>query len=192
MTLSVPTTLYDGQETTRVIGWQGLFVQEAYQAAKEQMRAEVPEGVYVSCCLFGSPAQVSVKVGVWITEIDKMPVPTLDAFLQAVTKGKTTASPPPPASTTSSSSSSLNTNATTDHQQSNKKTAHWLLSEPTPSETEMTKTDPSTHVRVKYITHNNVSHVSMLRLDHHYWPTWQIQKDDTSSLGWKHESFSVC
>ncbi|CAO3585003.1 unnamed protein product [Absidia cylindrospora] len=195
MTLSVPTTLYDGQETTRVIGWQGLFVQEAYQAAKEQVRREVPEGVYVSCCLFGSPAQVSIKTGVWITEIDKTPVPTMDDFLAAVTKGKTTTPPlptsPSSASTFSSSSSSLDSNATSDQQRPNNNTTHWLLSRPTPSEAEMTKMDRSTHVRVKYITYNNVAHVSMLHLDHHYWPTWQIQKDDTNPLGWNHESFST-
>ncbi|ORZ15704.1 hypothetical protein BCR42DRAFT_41656 [Absidia repens] len=190
MTLSVPTTLYDGQETTRVIGWQGLFVQEAYQAAKEQMRAEVPEGVYVSCCLFGSPAQVSMKVGVWITEIDRTAVPTMDAFLAAVTRGKATTAPLP-TSPLSAPTSSLDSNASADQKRPNNNTTHWLLSQPTCSEAEMTNMDQSTHVRVKYITSNNVAHVSMLRLDHHYWPTWQIQKDDTNPLGWNHESFST-
>lgn len=170
MTLSVPTTLFDGQETTRVIGWQGLFVQEPYQAANEQMREKVPDGVYVSCCLFGSPAQVSIQVGVWITEIDRMPVPTLDSFLTAITTNTTKAT-------------------TTKTTAEPSRSTHWLLSQPTVAENQLTQADQPTHVRVKYITRNNVSHVSMLRLDHHYWPTWQIKKDATNPLGWRHEAF---
>ncbi|KAI8343027.1 hypothetical protein BC941DRAFT_465199 [Chlamydoabsidia padenii] len=159
MTLMVPTTLFDGQETTRVIGWQGLFVQEAYQAAKEQVREQVPDGVYVSCCLFGSPAQVSIQVGVWITEIDQTPVPTLDTFLTAITT-KTKSGP-----------------CLTNHHTAS---THWLLSQPTSAEKDLVRTDQPTHVRIKYITRNNVTHVVMLRLDHHYWPTWQIEKDDSN------------
>ncbi|KAI8097081.1 uncharacterized protein BX664DRAFT_72534 [Halteromyces radiatus] len=192
MNLIVPTTLFDGRETTRLIGWQGLFVQEPYQAAKEQMREKVPEGVYVSCCLFGSPAHVSIQVGVWITEINQEPVPTLDAFLSAVLKRNAikTTTTKTTISTGRPQREDLYTHRHTPQQLRQKETSEWLLSQPTMTAKDDIETEQATHVRVKYVTRNNVVHVSMLRLDLHYWPTWQIQRDDTNPLGWTYQSFS--
>lgn len=204
MNLKVLTTKYDGQETTRVIGWQGMYIQEAYQAAKEQMREKVPEGVYVSCCLFGSPAHVSIEVGVWITEINQIPVPTLDAFLDVITKK---------INGNNNSKSKNDPNNSIEQQKvferrerpqdtsinhhhldllhnknNDKNITEWLLSK---SDGEKLKnTDSSTHVRVKYVSKNNVTKISMLRLDLRYWPTWEVKKDDTNFLGWKYQSFT--
>ncbi|KAI9018755.1 hypothetical protein CLU79DRAFT_837028 [Phycomyces nitens] len=167
----VPTTHYDGQETTRVIGWQGMLVQDAYMAAKEQMQKEVPKGVYVSCCLFGSPAQMSLRPGIWITEINQRPVHTLDEFLEAVELGNQSAKTEPVLPAISVDSLD--------------KDASWLLSCP---EVSPRTTDKMTsHVHVKYVSQNNGTHLVALRLDHHYWPTWQIKKDPSNPFGWEYQ-----
>lgn len=54
-----------------------------YKAVLEQV-SNVPQGVYVSCTLYGSPASTALRPGVWITEIDGIPVANLDEFLDAV------------------------------------------------------------------------------------------------------------
>ncbi|CAO3612788.1 unnamed protein product [Cunninghamella blakesleeana] len=202
MTLKVSTTAFDGQETTRIIGWQGMYVQEAYQAAKEQMREKVPEGVYVSCCLYGSPAQVSIEVGVWITEINQIPVPTLDTFLDVITNKINH-------TTTNYNQNNHNTNDNnisknypylnqenelyTSKKNSDRNITNWLLAKPDVDDDKDEKlkddNEQSTHVRVKYITKNNVTKISMLRLDTRYWQTWEVKKDDTNSLGWVYQCF---
>lgn len=110
-----------------------MLVQNPYPAAKEQVQRQVPTGVYVSCTLYGSPSQVALKPGIWITELDGRPIQSLDDFLEAVSD-----------------------------QRKEKK-----------------------HTRVKYITRSNTENVCVVKLDHHYWPTWQIQKDQRNPLGWK-------
>ncbi|KAL0096820.1 hypothetical protein J3Q64DRAFT_1856306 [Phycomyces blakesleeanus] len=170
----VPTTYFNGQETTRVIGWQGMLVQDAYMAAKEQMQKEVPKGLYVSCCLFGSPAQMSLRPGIWITEINQRPVHTLDEFFDAVKLGNR-----------SKKIESAPIELTSD---SLTKDASWLLSSPDASQKSVTEKAES-HVHVKYVSRNNGTHLVALRLDHHYWPTWQIQKDTNSPFGWYLTSF---
>lgn len=54
-----------------------------YKAVLEQV-SNVPTGVYVSCTLYGSPASTALRPGVWITEVDGIPVSSLDEFLDAV------------------------------------------------------------------------------------------------------------
>ncbi|KAI7878048.1 hypothetical protein K492DRAFT_180165 [Lichtheimia hyalospora FSU 10163] len=132
MQITVPSTLYDGQETIRVIGWQGLLIQDAHLAAKEQACDKVPAGVYISSCAHGSPSQAVLKAGTWITAINGRKVHTLDTFLQQVRR--------------------------------------------------INKDD---HVRVKYVTKSNVANISVVRLDRHYWPTWLVEKDPESALGWQ-------
>lgn len=205
MTLKVATTAFDGQETIRVIGWQGLYVQEAYQAAKEQMRERVPDGVYVSCCLFGSPAQVSIEVGVWITEINQIPVPTLDTFLDVITNKINNTN----TNSNNNNNNNINSNKPKDHSYLNqenklqdssmnhdKNITNWLLSKSDDDNNNNNNNErlkdndnQSTHVRVKYITKNNVTKISMLRLDPRYWQTWEVKKDDTNSLGWVYQCF---
>ncbi|KAI8059232.1 hypothetical protein BC940DRAFT_328385 [Gongronella butleri] len=190
--LRVPLTPFDGQETTRVIGWQGMYIQDAYQAAREQVRERVPEGVYVSCCLFGSPAQLGVQVGVWITEIDQVRVPTLDAFLDVVTQLRDDDHVEDEDTSGELSHLTLEDNPLNDASRpdSVENSAKWLLARPTAAlAAAATLPTKKTHVRVKYVTRSNVTHVSMLRLDWHYWPTWQINKDTTNLLGWTLKTF---
>ncbi|KAJ1942494.1 hypothetical protein FBU59_003182, partial [Linderina macrospora] len=82
--LHVPTTTLDGMETRRVVHWAGALVQTPYRAVQEQIR-RLPSSVYVSCTLYGSPANCyGLKPGMWITEIENRPVGDLDAFIRIV------------------------------------------------------------------------------------------------------------
>ncbi|KAI8376036.1 uncharacterized protein BYT42DRAFT_516755 [Radiomyces spectabilis] len=174
MTMTVPTTLYPDLETTRVIGWQGMYIQEAHMAAKEQLQEEIPEGVYVSCCLFGSPAEVSLIPGIWITEVDQQRVKTMDDFLTAIRQHRYR-------------QKIAEARAPLAFEKPQSKEAMWLLA-PAKEDQQVASVhhDPS-HIRVKYITRNNITHVSALKLDRHYWPTWQIQKDPSNPLGWRYD-----
>ncbi|RCH80120.1 hypothetical protein CU098_003514, partial [Rhizopus stolonifer] len=162
--MQVPTTQHDGKETTELVGWQGLLIQNTYRAAKEQVRKQVPEGVYVASCLFGSPAQACLRPGIWITHVGSSSVKTLNQFLQAV-NNKTAYQAKP--------TQSINT-------------SHQLLSLPTQEEMDenMAFQDDATHLQIKFVTADNLTQVKALKLDHHYWPTWHIKKNESSPLGW--------
>ncbi|KAF9127697.1 serine protease [Mortierella sp. 14UC] len=81
--LNVPTVPLTGTDTNRILAWAGALIQMPYKAVLEQV-SNVPQGVYVSCTLYGSPASTALRPGVWITEIDGIPVANLDEFLDAV------------------------------------------------------------------------------------------------------------
>ncbi|KAG9065897.1 serine protease [Linnemannia hyalina] len=81
--LIVPTIPLIGTDTNRILAWAGALIQTPYKAVLEQV-SNVPQGVYVSCTLYGSPASTALRPGVWITEIDGVPVANLDEFLDAV------------------------------------------------------------------------------------------------------------
>ncbi|ORX79953.1 trypsin-like serine protease [Basidiobolus meristosporus CBS 931.73] len=84
LSVTVPTVPLDGLGTTRIIGWAGALVQEPYRAVLEQVKS-IPRGVYVSCTLYGSPANTySLKPGVWISEINDIPIHDLASFTEAV------------------------------------------------------------------------------------------------------------
>ncbi|KAF9563157.1 serine protease [Mortierella alpina] len=83
LSLTVPTIPLLGTDTNRIIAWAGALIQMPYKAVLEQV-SNVPTGVYVSCTLYGSPASTALRPGVWITEVDGIPVANLDEFLDAV------------------------------------------------------------------------------------------------------------
>ncbi|KAJ2161841.1 hypothetical protein GGF46_001149 [Coemansia sp. RSA 552] len=84
VTLQVPTTKLDGMETRRVIHWSGALVQEPYRAVQEQVR-RLPSSVYVSCTLYGSPANCyGLRPGMWITEVEGHAVKTVDEFVSTL------------------------------------------------------------------------------------------------------------
>lgn len=83
MNLVVPTQPMVGTDTNRIVAWAGALIQMPYKAVLEQV-SNVPSGVYVSCTLYGSPASTALRPGVWITEVDGIPVKNLDEFLDAV------------------------------------------------------------------------------------------------------------
>ncbi|KAJ2230991.1 hypothetical protein H4R99_003488 [Coemansia sp. RSA 1722] len=81
ITLRVPTTELDAMETRRVVHWCGALVQKPYRAVLEQVR-RLPSSVYISCTLYGSPANCyGLRPGMWIVEVEGRPVSTLDQFV---------------------------------------------------------------------------------------------------------------
>ncbi|KAJ2701094.1 hypothetical protein H4218_001656 [Coemansia sp. IMI 209128] len=81
VTLRVPTTGLNGMETQRVVHWLGALIQQPYRAVHEQVR-HLPSGVYVSCTLYGSPANCyGLRPGMWITEVENRAVKTIDEFV---------------------------------------------------------------------------------------------------------------
>ncbi|KAJ1803700.1 hypothetical protein LPJ75_005801, partial [Coemansia sp. RSA 2598] len=79
--LHVPTTELDAMETRRVVHWCGALVQKPYRAVLEQVR-RLPSAVYISCTLYGSPANhYGLRPGMWIVEIEGRPVSTVDEFI---------------------------------------------------------------------------------------------------------------
>ena len=141
MDVKVATTSYGGKETTRIIGWSGALVQAPYRAVLEQVR-NVPTGVYVSCTLYGSPASVSLRPGIWVVEIQGRKVTDLDSFLEAI------------------------------H-------AHEKEMKENPED------DNSGYIRIKTISRIEVTKVVAIKLDPHYWSTWQLIEDDEAITGWK-------
>ncbi|KAF8932137.1 serine protease [Haplosporangium gracile] len=83
LSLIVPTVPLLGTDTNRILAWAGALIQMPYKAVLEQV-SNVPQGVYISCTLYGSPASTALRPGVWITEVDGIPVANLDDFLDAV------------------------------------------------------------------------------------------------------------
>ena len=70
--------------TDRLVNWAGLLLQEPHLPVA--MLGFLPAGVYVSRWSYGSPAhKYGLRASFFITELDGVPTPTLDAFLQAVT-----------------------------------------------------------------------------------------------------------
>ncbi|RKP07353.1 hypothetical protein THASP1DRAFT_30834 [Thamnocephalis sphaerospora] len=133
----LPTTELTGVETTRVIGWAGALVQEPYRAVLEQVK-RIPSGVYVSCTLYGAPANTyDLKPGVWITEVDGKPVNSLDSFLAAVSDCE--------------------------------REAH------------------GGYIRLTTVSRAEMTGVLSLRTDPHYWPTFQLLKDNDAACGWRCE-----
>lgn len=155
-----------------------MLIQNSYTAAKEQVQKCVPEGVYVSCCLFGSPAQASLKPGMWITEIDQIPVKTLKDLLDIVsTKNVEERHKDKLLSQQQNGAENVLKNQQTD--------ALDLLAQPTAKElANMQNLQDESHIQVKFVTRDNVTHVKAMRMDNHYWPTWHITKDEKSALGW--------
>ncbi|CAG8542542.1 3371_t:CDS:2 [Funneliformis caledonium] len=138
--VKVGTTSY-GKETTRIIGWSGALIQAPYKAALEQVR-KVPTGVYVSGKMYGSPADASLRSGVWIVEIQGRKVSDLDSFLKAIDA----------------------------YEQEMKEKAD----------------ENDGYVRIKTIDRTNVTNVITMKLDPHYWSTWQLVEDEESTKGWKY------
>jgi hypothetical protein len=163
--LKVPITEYNGQETVEIIGWQGMIIQKAFAAAKEQSQKSLPEGVYVSFCYFGSPAQSTVFPNIWITEIDGVLVKSLEGFMKLVFKDEENIQTSKPSETRTGDIQSLLTELNIEQLNEDSK-------------------ESRTHVRIKYVGMDGVSHICTLRLDRHYWPTWHIKKDPSIPTGW--------
>jgi len=83
--LKVPTNVLSGQETTQVLRWAGAMIQLPYHAVLAQAQ-QIPSGVYVSCSLYGSPANThDLRPGVWINKVNGIIIKSrIDHFLEVV------------------------------------------------------------------------------------------------------------
>ena len=82
--LSVETVALDGRGIDRAVSWAGALLQDPHRAMAAQRGIE-PYGVYVAFFSYGSPA---TRYGLWagrrVVEVDDMPTPNLQAFVDAV------------------------------------------------------------------------------------------------------------
>ncbi|KAI8085430.1 trypsin-like cysteine/serine peptidase domain-containing protein [Thamnidium elegans] len=179
LNVNVPMSEFSGYETTRVIGWQGALIQRPYKAVLEQVR-NVPAGVYVSCTLYGSPASNVLRPGVWIVEVQGKPVKDLDSFLEVVHSHETEMSrrrrpsyiPP--------------VQRTADEQAQLEKEQDDEALKPDDDEDDDDDNDEG-YIRIKTVSRNETVRVVAVKLDLHYWDSWQLIHDDKSICGWSSE-----
>lgn len=151
-----------------------MLVQTAYTAAKAQVQKYVPAGIYVSCCQLGSPAQATLNAGVWITEVNQIPVKTLQEFLDVVTSN----------SVCKQRYGQLKNVAPVINAGS---IASLFLASPTKQEYEenlLFSSDQQSHIQIKFENTDNITRVKAIKLDGHYWPTWHLKRNESSIHGW--------
>jgi S1-C subfamily serine protease len=82
--VTVATVALDGRGVSRAIMWAGALLQAPYRDMAAQREVE-PFGVYVSYFAYGSPAsRYGLFAGRRIIEVDGVPVPNLDRFIELV------------------------------------------------------------------------------------------------------------
>jgi S1-C subfamily serine protease len=82
--VNVETAALDGRGIDRVVSWAGALLQEPHRPMAAQ-RGIDPYGVYVAFFSYGSPATRSgLYAGRRIVEVDNVPTPDLNAFVDAV------------------------------------------------------------------------------------------------------------
>ena len=128
-TIDVPTVALGGQDVDRFVIWAGATLQLPYRAIVAQRGIE-PKGVMVSYFYYGSTASRAPLMPLRrIVEVDGVPTPDLDAFIQAVAN----------------------------------------------------RADRSS-LRLKTVNWNDAVEVLTLKLDKHYWPTYELRRTAT---GWQ-------
>ena len=82
--IPVQTAVLDGLGVDRAISWAGALVQDPHRAMAAQ-RGVSTEGVYIAYFSYGSPA---TRYGLWagrrVVEVNEIPTPNLQAFIDAV------------------------------------------------------------------------------------------------------------
>jgi S1-C subfamily serine protease len=82
--VDVKTAALDGRGIDRVVSWAGALLQNPHRPMAAQ-RSIDPYGVYVAFFSYGSPATRSgLYAGRRIVEVDAVPTPDLNAFVEAV------------------------------------------------------------------------------------------------------------
>jgi len=83
LNVSVATVLLDGTGTERIVFWAGGHFQNTHRAVAQL--GIVSEGVYCSRWHYGSPAhKYGLRATWWVVEINGIPTPNLDTFLNVV------------------------------------------------------------------------------------------------------------
>ena len=175
LTVDVPMSEFSGYETTRVVGWQGALIQRPYKAVLEQVR-NVPAGVYVSCTLYGSPASNVLRPGVWIVEVQGKPVKDLDMFLQVVHEHE----------------KDMSRRRRSSYIPPVQRSAKDLLLTKEDDEDALKNDDGDDddddndegYIRIKTVSRNETVRVVAVKLDLHYWDSWQLVQDEQSICGW--------
>jgi S1-C subfamily serine protease len=84
LTETIATTPMDGRGVRRAVMWAGALLQAPYRDMSAQRGVE-PFGVYVSYFAYGSPAsRYGLFAGRRIVEVDGIPTPDIDRFLEVV------------------------------------------------------------------------------------------------------------
>jgi len=82
--IPVRTAALDGKGIDRAISWAGALIQDPHRAMAAQRGAST-DGVYVAYFSYGSPA---TRYGLWagrrVVEVNEIPTPNLQAFIEAV------------------------------------------------------------------------------------------------------------
>lgn len=82
--IDVATAELNGRGIERAVSWAGALLQDPHRAMAAQRGIE-PDGVYVAFFSYGSPA---TRYGLWagrrVVEVDEMPTPNLQAFVDAI------------------------------------------------------------------------------------------------------------
>jgi hypothetical protein len=194
----VPTTPFSGDETTRVVGWQGALLQKPYRAVLEQVR-DIPTGVYVSCTLYGSPASTVLRPGVWIVEVQGRPVKDLDSFLEAIHSNeidlrrvRRPSYVPPvkrkkslPLITELDASKEDHEDGITDGNEAALVDEGKIMEmAPDGQDAEDDDDNDEGYVRIKTVSRAGVTKVVAMKLDTHYWDTWELARDENAVCGW--------
>ncbi|KAI8866800.1 trypsin-like serine protease [Ramicandelaber brevisporus] len=159
--ITVPTQdiVRNGSICSRFVFWGGACFQEPYRALLQQT-TNVPSKVYASFFSYGSPvAEHATFAGNYITHVNNVPTPDLDAFLKAIKSSATAAAS---ATATILASNGTNENEMNGNGQS------------------------SSYVRLRIVMESKtVSHTVSIRPNYHYWPTRELVKDLTMPTGWR-------
>jgi len=82
--IPVQTTALNGMGVDRAFSWAGALIQDPHRAMAAQ-RGVSTEGVYIAYFSYGSPA---TRYGLWagrrVVEVNEIPTPNLQAFIDAV------------------------------------------------------------------------------------------------------------
>jgi membrane-associated protease RseP (regulator of RpoE activity) len=82
--IDVETAALDGRGIDRAVSWAGALLQDPHRAMAAQ-RGIDPYGVYVAFFSYGSPAtRYGLYAGRRVVEVDEVPTPDLNAFVEAV------------------------------------------------------------------------------------------------------------
>jgi hypothetical protein len=178
--VKVPMTVFSGYETRRVLGWQGALIQNPYKAVLEQVR-NVPQGVYVSCTLYGSPASNCLRPGVWIVEIQGKPVKDLDTFLKVVHENERESCRRRRPSYVAPVRRTAEEQAKHENESDDDRAM-------IPEDDDDDDDNDEGYIRIKTVSRNETVRVVALKLDVHYWDSWQLVHDDSSVSGWNSEN----
>jgi len=86
--IDVETAALDGRGIDRAVSWAGALLQDPHRPMAAQ-RGIDPYGVYVAFFSYGSPAtRYGLYAGRRVVEVDDVPTPDLNAFVEAVSGKK--------------------------------------------------------------------------------------------------------